>query len=340
MPTTHSRLLPGLLLGLLLALALPACNSKDPKELTKSQKLGLYLENALRYYELRELDRAQDQVQRALALDPKNERFLLMLGRIHLNRDTTEDILIAEQIFRKHPNQKDYRVKLGLGSALERRGVLEDQASVAIRSGERYTEHKDPEQRSDELEVLAQGNWKEAYGEFELALSYRSGELEALNGLIRTAGLLGWNEISIGHARDLIKALSDSTRVRRLELEDVAIDAASEKRLREAIKANTDLIVQSHEFIAELNYRLGQKDEAMEELGRVIELDPDRSLAYSRRAQLLYEAGQYLAAKDSIQRYLRLSTDLPFEDENIRGAYELLTQCEAALAGGGGAGGQ
>ncbi len=333
-----SGLNPVLLVALLSCVALAACGSDGPKQLTKTQKLGLYLENSLRYYEMGDLDRAQDQAQRALKLDPKNERFLLMLGKIHLNRDTTEDILIAERIFERHPNQKDYRVKLGLGAALERKGTLEDQASVAIRSGQRYTDHADPERRAEELEELAKKHWKRAYQQYELAIAYHSGEIAATNGLIRTSGLLGWDARSIEWARALIKALGASTTVRRLELEEVAIDAEHERKLRASIRANTDLTVQSHEYVAEIYYRMGRKDDALEELSRVIELDPERNLAYSRRAQLFYEAGQYLAAKDSIQRYLRLSTDLPFEDENIRGAYELLTQCEVALASGGSGG--
>ena len=64
----------------------------------------------------------------------------------------------------------------------------------------------------------------------------------------------------------------------------------------------------------------------------MVELAPDESEAYGKRAQVLFELGRFQQASDSVQRFLELSTDLPFDDPNIRKAFELQSRCRAALA--------
>lgn len=331
-PSRPMRSLP-LSAALLAVLAcLAGCSSDEPPELTTEQKLGLYFENALRYYNLRDLERAYDQVQRGLELDPKNERFLLMLGNIHQLRGTADDILAAEQIFRRHPNQKDYRVKLGLGAALERKGVLQDEASKLIRSGERYTEAPDPEARADELERDARRNWDAAHDAYEAAIAIHAGEIQATNGLIRTSALQGRYDDSIRWGRELIEVLASSTRVRRIELEDADIEPTRESQLREAIRANEEMAVKTYLHIATLQYREGKTLDALGELGKVLELAPELAEVYSRRAQLFFELGEYSQAKDSVERYLKLSAHLPYDDPDVRAAYELRERCNSALA--------
>lgn len=314
--------------------ALAACASSGPRELTKAEKLGYYLENALRYYDLRELDRAQHQVQQGLALDPRNERFLLMLGNIHQLRGTTADVLTAERIFRDHPSPGDYRVQIGLGQALERKGMGYDVAARAIRAGTQTTDAPDPEARADELEAEALSSWREAHERYLQAVEIHSGELHATTGLMRTSALLRRDEESIAWGRELIEVLEASSRVRRMELEDVAIEARRERQLRDAIRANTELIIKTRLQLASLDVRQKRPEAALEELGRVVELDPQLAQAFSRRAQLSYGLGRYIKAKDSIERYITLSAALPFDHPDIRAAYDLLDRCKRALADG------
>ena len=63
----------------------------------------------------------------------------------------------------------------------------------------------------------------------------------------------------------------------------------------------------------------------------MIELDPQRAEAYSRRAQVLFDLGNYALARDSIDQYLKLSTHLSWDDPAIRRAYDLQARCRAAL---------
>jgi tetratricopeptide (TPR) repeat protein len=117
--------------------------------------------------------------------------------------------------------------------------------------------------------------------------------------------------------------------VRLQEEEDTETDSLPTYR---AIAANQDLEVQVRLHVSSMHHRAGRKRAALEELDRVIEIDPDVAELYSRRGQLYYDLGEYGRAKDSVQRYLQL-TDAAFEDTNVRRAYELITKCDAALRG-------
>lgn len=317
----------------LLLLSTLACRSNDEiPDLTKEQKLGVYMENALRYFELRDLDRTEHQCLKGLTLDPRNERFLLILGNVHLRRGQTEDILSALKIFDEHPNQTDYRVHLGRGESHERLSVLEHEAAITIERGDRYTEG-DPDEKARQLRASATDHLNLAQVQFTYAEEIHQGELNAVNGLIRTSALLRQDEKSIQWSRTLIDILTTSSSLRHRELEDVEIMASREKQLMAAVRGNTDMIIKTHLHVASLMRRQGRNQEAADELGRVTALDPEFAQAYSRRAQLYFALKQYIKAKESVQHYIRLEAARSYDDPQMRAAYDLLARCDAALEG-------
>ncbi len=311
---------------------LGACNSDEPAELTSEQRLGLYLEGALGYFAKGDLDRAQQQVQFGLGVDPRNERLLLLLGDIHQLRGTTPDIQMAEAIFRDHPAQHDFRVRLGLAKALERMGVVYDEAAEAIRSGERSTESLDPTARANELSANALTAWAEAKDNYKATLEIQLGEMGAIGGLVRVCALLGEEAESMEWSGKLIEVLESSSRIRRLELEDASLAATRERDLRAAIKRNNDMIIKAHLHVSSILRRQGRLQEAVDELGSVISIDPELAQAYSRRAQIYYDLAQYQRASDTLQSFLKLSAQLPFDHPDIRQAYALMRRCKDALS--------
>ena len=66
-------------------------------------------------------------------------------------------------------------MRLGLGEALERKGMLFDQASRQILSGERFTEAADPEQRARELAQSSIDTWEESYDCYQDSLELYAG---------------------------------------------------------------------------------------------------------------------------------------------------------------------
>jgi len=319
-------------LAWLCLLSLPiACSSNKAKgEMTDEQKVGLYYERALRYYEMRELDRCQDQVQRGLKIEPKNERLMLMLGRCHQTRGKLEDILIAEKIFREHPAKKDYRVHLCLGGCLERKGSYYMEASEKVASGERFTEAADPNVRADELAAQAKASWKEALTSYQAALDRFPGSFEALNGLMRTNVLLEQFDESFAWSERLLQSIGESNEVFQKRLKELEARGSATVDIEKALLANSDLQVQALLLRSDILHQKGQFREALAELDKAVVLDPSLAEIYARRGQVLSQLGEYQRSNDSVEQFLSLSTD-PFESPNIRRAFALIESNKQAM---------
>lgn len=334
-PTPPHR--PARLRRLALALATAcalACGSKDPTELTKEEQLGLYYENALWYIQLGDLDRAQFQAQKGLEVDPGNERMSLIMGRTNVMRGTAESIQAALQIFEERPDLPDYRWQMTYGAALERKGVLYDEAARAVRDGQRATKASDRTARSEELLAEARGFWLDARKRFERALEKRPGEIEALNGLVRTNALLGEFGESVRWSEALIEEIHAMQALRRTQLEAPDLTADREAKLREAYRIDRSFEVKTRLHTVTLLRRIGRQSEALAHIEEVIALEPELPQAYSIRGQLQMEVGEYVKARASLQRFLEL-TDLPVEDPQIRRTFDLQDECEKRLRANG-----
>ncbi len=312
----------------LLGLQLGACVSDGPQEADPVQKLAMHREFALRYYDQGELARAEQQVDKGLEIEPQDPQLLLMKGWIRQRRGTAQDIFVAERIFRELAPGGDYRADLGLAEALERKGVLFDEASDAVASGERITESPDPAARAEELEAQAVACWQESEGLYQKVLGKKPGEFQALNGLQRVLALQGRYEESLSWARTLLEQSELEMEFWRTQLRRPDLSANEEQRLRSLLEGSSRLQVETRLSAATLLVALGRPADALLQLDGALELEPERSEIHSRRAQLLQELGRYREAAASIQEFLRLS-ELPFEHPDVRRAYALLSECES-----------
>ncbi len=323
-----------LLLLPMLALALFAScfsNGDEPKELTDKEKLGLYYERALRYYEMRELDRCQDQAQKGLEIDENNERLLLVLGRCYQTRGTLTDVLFAEQIFRDHPAQDDYRVAQCLAGSLERKGSFFDEAAIAVASGDRFTEAADPQARALELEADAKAAWQESYETYQEALKLYSGSFETLNGLMRTSVYLGHFDESFEWSTKFLGSLTESNSLFNKQLKEHELRGVSTVQTEKTLLDNMDMEIQIRLHRSELYFRKDDIPNALVELNEILALDETVSEVYARRGQLLHGLGEYQRSTDALEHYLSLSTE-KFEHPNVRQAFDLLEKNKAALA--------
>lgn len=331
---THSgprRAARGLAL-LALTLALAACSSSDdrPTELTDEQRLGLYYENALWYIQMGDLDRAQFQAEKALEIDPDNERFQLIYARTNVMRGTSASIEEALRVLEARPELADYRWQMTLGAALERKGVIFDEAARGVRDGQRATRAADRQIRGDELEAEAREFWAQARARFERALLLRSGEMEALSGLVRTNALLNDFEPSVKWAEELLETIHEAQALKKAQLEAPDLTADREAQIRDAYRKDRSFEVQTRLHAATVLRRLGRQSDALAHIDEIVALEPELSQVYSMRGQLLMEIGEYVKARAALQQFLDL-TDLPFDDAQIRRTFDLQDECERRL---------
>lgn len=87
------------------------------------------------------------------------------------------------------------------------------------------------------------------------------------------------------------------------------------------------------EQLAEIKYRKGNYESALEYLEHALEIDPDRFVLNVPMAECHYELGSYEKGLDSIDRYIRLTPE--FDDDTHR-AYKLRSKLVDGLENAGG----
>ena len=341
---THGRtrpLLAGLAAGLVLVATggLGGCSStrettEDGRpELTDEEWLGVYIENALRYIELGEIERAEDQARRGLEIDPDNSRFLLIYGQCKLLQGDAQNIAAAIQVFESIKEKDEYRVQGFWGAAMERSGVFYEEAASGVRDGSRPTDAPDRTRRADELEAEAREQWREAKQHYLKSREIFPGWPQSLGGLVRTTALLGELDESIAYGRELIDSIRGSQRLVMIQLEDEGITAEDESALFENQRANRQFEVKTRLHIAFLLEELGRLEEALAEFDEILVVQPDLAQAHSLKAQLLFDLGEFVKARTSIERFIELrARTASFEDPDIRKAYDFLERCDRAIA--------
>jgi len=329
MKISHSILL--LLLASFSAFSVGGCRSNgEPDAMSEEDQLLLYYERALRYFEMRELDRCQGQVQKGLEIDPDNEKLLFMLGRCHQTRGTLNDILAAESIFRDHPAKGDFRIHVCLGGTLERKGSYYYDASKRVASGDQLTDAPDPVARAAELNETALECWKESYKEFEEALRLFPGGFEAYNGLMRVSVFLKDYAQSYAWSEEFLGAIAQSNEVFRRKLEEQEASGSATVDTEFTLLNNGDLAVQVHLHRAEILHQQKNLKDSLRELDEALTIDDKLPEIHALRGQLLRKLGDYQRSNDSLERYVSLSND-PFDHPNIRQAFDWIQANKAAL---------
>lgn len=318
--------IPALVLGALL-LALPSCRSDGPR-IDRDQQLAMHREFALRYYDEGDLLRAEDQVDRALELEPRDQQLLLMKGWIRQRRGTPEDVFVAEGVFRDLAPKKDYRALLGLAESLERKGVLFHESAEAVASGRRETAASDPTRRATELHGQADAAWKESVQWYERTLEKKPGELQAINGLQRVHGLLGNLDRSLSWSERLLEQSKAEVDFWEAQLKRPELSASEEHRLRGLQQTSRELQVETHLQASTLLKKLDRPAEALAHVEEALLIEPDQPSTHARRAQLLHQLGRNADAVASLETYLRLS-DEAFDHPDVARALDLLTTWRA-----------
>ena len=314
----------------LLALLVSACQSTDAAE--QQQQLTLHREFARKYFENNQLVLAEQQADLGLEIESDDPQLRLMKAWIRQKRGGAEDVLLAERLFRDLVDDGDYRATLGLGQALERKGVLYWESAASVERGERPTKSSDPVARAEEMRQEARDFWHESVEWYEETLALKSGELQAVNGLQRVWALIGDLEQSLHWSNALLEQSEREIEYWRAELQRPDLRAVEEDECRRLLNASTALMVETHLVASTSLVQLGRRQEALPHLDRAIELAPDRAGSYSRRAQLNHDFGNVRAARADLEQFLRLST-LPVDHPDMRRAFDLLADCEVELQG-------
>ncbi len=328
-PAIFARVATASWLGLC-ALGLGACSS-EPKGPDPKEQLKMHREFALRYFDQGDLVRAQHQSERGLEIDPKDPTLLLMNGWIRQRRGTPKDILVAEKIFRDLAPKDDYRSHLGLAEALERKGVMFDEASRAVADKSREPDGgKTREARTKELAEESRAAWRESIENYNAVLKKKPGEFQALNGLQRVHALRGEYETSLNWAEQLLVASQAEIGFWNQQLERPDLSAEEEQRLRGLLGSSGKLLYETHLTASTLLVNLGRDEEALAHLDQALEQSGGAPELYARRGQLLIDLGRHEEAIAELRSFVRTSSE-DYEHPDIKRAWAMIERCEKEL---------
>jgi tetratricopeptide (TPR) repeat protein len=318
-----------ILLVTCIALPLSSCGSTGPSKEDLARQTEIHIDSARAYINMGEYQRAEDQARRGLSNAPDNLDLKLALARAMQMQRTTAKILHAEAIYRELPRDEDYRVALGFGETLERKGLAYAEAADGVRSGERPV--PDPERVAAEHDATAMKAWAEAAKVFREGLEMKTSNTELMSGLARVYSLMGDDENALTWCQatlDIVRGDRDFWDT-RLERDDLTDNEAA--RFRAALARLDELEVGLRLLAANLEVRLGNKEKAIVHLGKVIEIEPTLAQAYSLRAGLLMDLERYEEVVADIDDFLRRA-NLPFDNVKVQRAFQLQTEAKGELA--------
>ena len=301
--------------------------------MTDEQKLDLYVTTATYLYEDASYIRAQDQAVKALEIEPDNESMQRMVGWIRVHLGSIEDLVIAEQLFRKllRAGDDDETTIIGLATTLERLGLAYDRRSTGlVDESEGGAIPLASQDQARDFAARAREYWAESLKLNESTLTEGEGSTQAMRGLQRVHGLLGNYEESLDWSERLLSRSQQELATWRRILQDSELTDREEELMRTNESDALGLQRDTHLLIATLMHRLGRPADGIEHLDRVLALGLAAPEIYSLRAQLRHASGDNGGAIADLDRFLSLS-DQPFEHPDVQRAFDLRTACEAGL---------
>ena len=167
----------------------------------------------------------------------------------------------------------------------------------------------------------------------ESTLVEGEGSTSAMNSLQRVNALLGDYEESLVWSIRLLERSREEIDLWDQLLQKEDLTEREERLYNENRRIGTQLQLDTRLFAATVLNDMGRTEKAIEQLDAVIQLDPSLPQGYSLRAELRAKRGDFAGAIEDLDRYLGLS-EAPFEDPDVRRAFELRTSCEMQVASG------
>ncbi|MCG3133695.1 MAG: hypothetical protein HMLKMBBP_00920 [Planctomycetes bacterium] len=311
----------------------PSCAGTQGED---GQTLQAYLENAAQYYDGGHYLRAYQQWERALELEPSEEKALLgqamalyQLGREE-SKDGVDRLAEAERrldgLRREGLGDMAWKAELGFAFAQQRWAELYDRKLRKLEADEKAGAlaaegaAQLPVVRAELPKRIAR-----AEASFGKVLEDKRTEpnfhLTCWLGLARAAAMRGDWQGAHDWARKYEKKVTESKAFWKKQGQEYASKLFGAE-LQEA---------ELRDVLANCLFKLGRDEEAERELDALIALQGTRADAYLNRGVLRHRRRAWDLARSDLRRFLQISP-LPKGDPELLRAAELLVECEDELA--------
>lgn len=322
------------LLTLIVCLLATACTSLGTED---RKRLTLHLENAAQYYDQRHYDRAYQQWDKALQVDPLNDKARLGQAMALYQMGLEESPLgvsrlqAAEERLDELRDEDldglEWQAELGYAMTMDR------WVGLYARKVRQLRYQREVEGITDEEELaIAESELQRRarVAEASYRLVYEGGEREAqyqlacLIGLAKMTAYRGDFEASLRHARRYEEQIVRSKRLWRDAAERFPREAPLwEQKLHGAERQEAEL----RDLIANVLFKLGRYQEAESELDVVLEIDPERASAYLNRGIMRQTRSDWDRARQDFRTFLAMTTRTA-EDPSVLEAKRRLQEVE------------
>lgn len=334
MPSTLeavSRRLPAVALLCAAALLGQGCASSD--ELTDEERYDIYMTNATRYYEAKRYPEAEQQVRKAIALQPDSKEANLALGWAMFYQGTPTKLAAAEEHFTVcfADDPSDFRYGLGLGFSQFAQGKMAIDRAETLRATEPTKEFP-----AEDLANAAAEATKAGLGKLDLAratledmLSLKADYPPALACLGQLHMLAGRYDEAIAQFERYLPIATQS----RKNFEEFSVKGRDELERRlaaEKVETNLAKEIEVRKAVANIRYKQSRYAEAVDELDIVLQLDERDEEALFNRGQCRYQLAEYELARLDLKKFLDV-TLRPF-DELVKRSYDLVADIDRRQA--------
>lgn len=299
----------------------------------EQQKLTLFQRNAQLYWEGQRYDQALDMVRKGLEVEPEDYKLLSLAGWVHLqlaDRDARH-LLEAEQYFRtaydlRSEDDQQPHALLGFATAKQRLGReharrAETLAREAAKPELGQTEQSIRKAQAEEHRRRAESHWRES-----LRLS---DELIEREDLLRFAHKLKMETyVELNDYPNSVKAGEDCLasnaveQAREKEIIRETMDVAAERVARADLQELIEQEERVRAALAEMHFRSGNYERAVEQLDHLLTMDPTRSTDYYNRGVALERLERHEEARRNFEKFLG-TTRLPSDDERVAHAFDV-----------------
>jgi hypothetical protein len=317
----------------LVLLALGAgCSSTDEVD---ENRFELFRENSRNYYDRGAYTQALHQANMALTIEPEDDtaRLIKAFCLIKIGNATDNPILLDdslrlfEQLLSTSEGRDDFRASLGLGSACLARSFEHDReiARVTRRLKSDFLSASARKQDEEIIEVeqaarVARLRQGEAALRRVLAQPLEKDNAYAMVDLVLTLNALGGRDAeALELAVKALEQLDASTYyTQTLIQKNAKISATAKVDLEQRIANNREKEVMLRDLVATVHYNAGDMDGFFKQLAILEERKLMGEVQYYNRAEVHEQLGDFGAAADDLDRFLRLRVQrLSYEQDEM-----------------------
>lgn len=319
-----------LLLSLVLS-SLAACGSFSGLTREERDALSQYQSRAQLFYDGGNYDSSLRMVQKGLDLTPNDYKLRNLSGAIHFQlreRDRAELRLAERELDAVHDERRPSnhepfhlffyaktKQEIGRDHARQAELMRREAANADLTESERTILTGRAKEHASKSLVY----WDRAANTFQQLIDREELLRFAHKGLMEIAAERNDYPNAVKHAELCLARNLGEQEAKQALIRDTTVvgyEVEKRKELRELVEQE----LRVREGLAEMHYRQGDFASAVEQLDKVLVLDPRNSTDYYNRARALEALGRVEAARRDYENFLS-TTDLPNSDERVGRAY-------------------